>query len=78
QDISPDHQGKVTGVASVAAWVFAPLAQWLFGRHIDRSGSFDLGLALSGAMPALAFALLYFGWGHDKKEPNPERDALVH
>jgi len=30
QEISADHQGKVTGVASIAAWVFSSPAQKLF------------------------------------------------
>jgi ACS family hexuronate transporter-like MFS transporter len=69
QDISAEHQGTVTGIASVAAWAFSPLAQKLFGRHIDLTKSFDLGLALAGITPLLGFLLLYFFW--DKREPQP-------
>ena len=62
QEISADHQGKVTGVASVAAWAFAPPAQKFFGRLIDRTGSFDLGLAVAGCLPLAAFAFLWLFW----------------
>jgi ACS family hexuronate transporter-like MFS transporter len=62
QEISAEHQGKVTGVASVAAWAFAPPAQKLFGRLIDRTGSFDLGLAVAGSLPLVAFAVLWLFW----------------
>lgn len=69
QDLSPDHQGKVTGIASVAAWAFAPPLQSLFGRLIDRTGSFDLGLAIAGSLPAIALIALWWLW----KEPQIAR-----
>ena len=65
QDISPHHQGKVTGVAGVAAWALSPL-QKFYGRLIDQTGSFDLGLALAGWLPIVAFVVLYFLWGHEE------------
>jgi ACS family hexuronate transporter-like MFS transporter len=73
QEISAEHQGKVTGVASVAAWAFAPPAQKFFGRLIDRSGSFDLGLAVAGCLPLVAFAFLGLFWDprRSKTEPRP-------
>ena len=62
QDISADHQGKVTGVASVAAWAFSSPAQEAFGWLIDKSGSFNLGLAIAGWLPILGFLALFFFW----------------
>ena len=62
QDISHDHQGKITGIAGVAAWAFSPLAQRLFGRHIDATHSFDQGLALAGCLPMIAFFVLATLW----------------
>ena len=41
QDLSREHQGKVTGLASVGAWGFSFL-QPIYGRYIDRTHSFDL------------------------------------
>jgi ACS family hexuronate transporter-like MFS transporter len=66
QELSAEHQGKVTGIASVAAWAFAPPAQMFFGRLIDRTGSFDLGLAVAGWLPLLALLALWLLWrqGH--------------
>jgi ACS family hexuronate transporter-like MFS transporter len=66
QDISGAHQGKVTGIAGVAAWAFSPLAQKLFGRLIDATGSFN-GFAVIGCLPLLAGIILYLFWGSDKK-----------
>ena len=62
QDISHEHQGKITGVAGVAAWAFSPLAQRMFGRHIDETHSFDLGLAIAGCLPMIACLLLVALW----------------
>ncbi|HEY6228461.1 MAG TPA: MFS transporter [Verrucomicrobiae bacterium] len=61
QDLSREHQGKVTGVASIAAWGFSPV-QAVFGRYIDRTHSFDLGLVIAGLMPLAAFFVLLAFW----------------
>jgi ACS family hexuronate transporter-like MFS transporter len=62
QDLSPQHQGKITGIASVAAWAFAPPAQKFFGRLVDRTGSFDAGFAVAGALPLVALIVLWWLW----------------
>jgi MFS transporter, ACS family, aldohexuronate transporter len=67
QDISEHHQGKVTGIAGVAAWAFSPPAQKFFGRLIDKTGSFDAGLAIAGCLPLIAFAALAVFWNEEMK-----------
>ena len=62
QEISRDHQGKVTGVTGVAAWILSSPAQKFFGRLVDRTGSFDLGFAIAGLLPLVAFVLLWLWW----------------
>ena len=62
QDISPRHQGKVTGLGSVAAWLFAPPIQALFGRWIDQTRNFDLGIAIAGWLPMVAALVLLLFW----------------
>lgn len=62
QELSPFHQGKVTGIAGVAAWALSPV-HTLFGRHIDKTHSFDLGLAIAGCLPLVAFLALWLFWG---------------
>ena len=37
--------------ASVAGWAISAPAQTLFGRRIDQTGSFNLGLAVAGPLP---------------------------
>jgi ACS family hexuronate transporter-like MFS transporter len=66
QDISGAHQGRITGIASVAAWVIPAQAQRLFGWMADRTGSFDLGLVAAGFLPLVAWLALRFGWGQDR------------
>lgn len=65
QDISRRHQGMVSGIGGVAAWALSP-AQKYFGRLVDRTGSFDLGFAVIGCLPLLAFVVLWLFW---PKEP---------
>jgi ACS family hexuronate transporter-like MFS transporter len=72
QEISAEHQGKVTGVASIAAWVFSSPAQTLFGRLIDRTGSFDLGLAVAGGLPLVAFLFLWLFWDAPRGKTNAD------
>jgi ACS family hexuronate transporter-like MFS transporter len=62
QDISGTHQGRITGIASVAAWIMPALAQPLFGWLADRTGSFDAGLVAAGFLPLLAGFALAVGW----------------
>lgn len=62
QDVSHEHQGKVTGIAGVAAWAFSPLAHRAFGQHIDATHSYDQGLAVAGCLPLLACLLLALFW----------------
>jgi ACS family hexuronate transporter-like MFS transporter len=65
QDLSVEHQGKVTGIAGIAAWGFSPVQKY-YGRLVDQTGSFDLGLALVGGLPLAAFLFLWLLWGEDE------------
>ncbi len=78
QELSADHQGKVTGITGVAAWIFSSPAQHLFGRLIDRTGSFDLGLALAGVLPLAAFLALWWFWNTRLPEAGAAPEAAVH
>lgn len=62
QDVSGAHQGRITGIASVAAWVLPAQAQPLFGWLADRTGSFDAGMVAAGFLPLLAWIVLMLGW----------------
>jgi ACS family hexuronate transporter-like MFS transporter len=66
QDLSGAHQGKVTGVAGIAAWAFSPPAQKFFGRLVDRTGSFNEGLVIAGLLPLVALIVLLVFWREPK------------
>lgn len=70
QDLSPHHQGKISGAGGVAAFILSP-AHTFFGQAVDRTGSFDLGVALAGCLPLAAFAVLALLWKSDAPHPIP-------
>lgn len=72
QDLSPHHQGKVSGAGGVAAFILSP-AHTFFGRLVDRTGSFDLGFAIAGCLPLLAFVVLVTVWGRNMGAPHVRR-----
>ena len=62
QDLSSRHQGKITGIAGVVAWVLPAQAQKFFGALADRTQSFDQGLMLAAFLPLLAAIPLWLWW----------------
>ena len=72
QEISPTHQGKITGLAGVVAWAVGSPTHHFFGRLIDRTGSFDLGLAIAGGLPLAAFFFILVLWN------SPRRSATTN
>lgn len=62
QDLSPHHQGKVTGAGGVAGFILSP-AHALFGHVVDQTKSYDAGLAVAGCLPLFAFVVLAWMWG---------------
>jgi len=65
QDISAQHQGKITGFAGVAAWLIPAQAQKLFGALADATHSFNIGLVLASFLPLLAVLPLWLFWKSD-------------
>lgn len=62
QELSARHQGKVTGLLGTVAWVSSSPFQNLFGWTVDRTHSFDQGMALAGLLPLFAFFFLWLCW----------------
>jgi len=76
QELSQRHQGKVIGVLGTSAWVALSVLHPLFGRYIDATGSFDLGLALIGWVPLVSWVVLWrFGPGSQDSSPTPVAEA---
>jgi ACS family hexuronate transporter-like MFS transporter len=74
QDLSARHQGKVTGAAGVVTWAVVGPSQALFGRSIDRTGSFASGMALIGWLPMVASILLLLFWMRSTRERRDSND----
>lgn len=71
QDISGRRQGRITGIASVAAWILPAWAQRGFGWLADTTGSFTAGFIAAAFLPLLAALILAVGWGRDTPARTP-------
>lgn len=70
QDISARHQGKITGIAGVVAWVLPAQAQKFFGKLADVTHSFDQGLILASFLPLIATLPLWLFWETKSNPPS--------
>ncbi len=62
QDLGKQHVGKISGLLASLGWlVSAPTHKW-FGKEIDATHSYDLGIALLGWAPLLGFAAMLLLW----------------
>ena len=62
QELSFAHQGKVSGTLGTIAWIFPSLWHWGFGRWVDQTKSYDIGMFLASLMPLVAVAALLLLW----------------
>jgi MFS transporter, ACS family, aldohexuronate transporter len=70
QELSVSHQGKVTGSLGTIAWVAHSVWVWRFGRLVDETKSYDLGMCLVSLMPLVAIAALLFLWPREPSSAN--------
>ncbi len=61
QELSTNNMGKLTGVLSFLGWMSSPIHKY-FGRLIDETGSFDLGIALVGWAPLVGLVVFLVLW----------------
>jgi ACS family hexuronate transporter-like MFS transporter len=67
QDLSDHHVGSLIGLMSMWVWAVTSPMHSAFGAWIDRTHSFDLGMAVAGLMPLLGVVSLAVLW---KEEPS--------
>ena len=71
QELSTNNMGKLTGVLSFLGWMSSPVHKY-FGRLIDETGSFDLGIALVGWAPLVGLVVFLALWPmHSEATPTP-------
>lgn len=68
QELSVEHQGKVSGVLGAFAWATTSPLHWIFGKIIDSTGSYDTGMAAAGLCPLIGILFLAFFWDKPERE----------
>lgn len=66
QELSDRHVGKLTGLLSMWVWAVTSPLHPLFGRVVDQTKSYDLGMAVAGLVPLVGVLALALLW---KREP---------
>lgn len=75
QELSAQHQGKVTGSLGCIAWLSSALMQRQIGRYVDRTGSYASVVFITGLLPLASLVVLHFFW-RERAKPVPQRDEL--
>jgi ACS family hexuronate transporter-like MFS transporter len=70
QELTVQHQGKLTGVLGCICWLAMALLHELVGESIQRTGSYTMGVALTGLAPLVGVGVLICFWG---TAPRPQR-----
>jgi ACS family hexuronate transporter-like MFS transporter len=67
QELGARHVGKVVGLLSTIGWLVASPLQKYFGKLVDQTHSFDLGISLVGWVPCLALITMLIFWRTETK-----------
>lgn len=62
QDLSRQHQGKLSGLFGCAAWVSSAVMQEFVGKHIEATKQYALAIQLASAAPLVAFVVMWLVW----------------
>ena len=66
QELSSPNLGKVTGILAFLGWIASSPVHRFFGSYVDRTKSFDFGIALVGLAPLLGLAAMLVLWPREK------------
>ncbi len=67
QEVSSQHIGKITGLLATLVWAISSPVHKYFGRHVDQTQSFDLGIAVVGLTPLVGYIALRLFWDKPKQ-----------
>ena len=70
QDVSPNHQGKVTSLSALGGWLVSSYAQPLFGKLKDQTGTYDIGIWIISLLPVIPLIALWLFWHHEPAASN--------
>lgn len=70
QETSERHMGKTAGLLGALAWLVSSPMQSVFGKIVDRTHSYDAGLAVAGIAPVVALVALLFLWPSETSRLN--------
>jgi len=63
QELTVQHQGKLTGALGCICWLAMALVHELAGDSSMRTGSYSQGVAIAGLFPLVGLAALLLFWG---------------
>ena len=62
QDLSLEHQGKLSGSLATITWLVTAAVQPIFGYYLDRTHDYEVVLGLAGWFPMLALLAILLLW----------------
>lgn len=62
QEISREHQGKITGLLATIIWLSTSPLHVVFGSYVKRTGNYDVALAVAGLLPLAAATMIWAAW----------------
>lgn len=73
QELSVEHQGKVSGLLGTFAWLTTSPLHSLFGYLLDQKIiTFNFGIAMVGCIPLVAYFVLILLWNTPRSNPAGE------
>lgn len=70
QELSRQHQGKITGLLGSIGWIGSSSLQRFFGRSIDETKSYATGIVIAGLCPLVAVLAVWLLWEKKKATPS--------
>ena len=67
QDLSYQHQGKISGALSTITWLVTAAFHPIFGRYLDRTQNYDLVVGAMGWLPMVSLVAVLLLWNHRRK-----------
>ena len=67
QDLSVEHQGKISGALSTITWVVNASLHPVFGRYLDQTGRYDRVVGVAGWLPLVALVVVLLLWNRRER-----------